>query len=570
MIKKDKKDKKTKKEKSSKKVSLFAMLIMLSVLPMVLSVAIISTMSLFITKNNMEKETESALYIVANNLANYCYENEITAINASNYYEYLDSLKEQGIEMAIVIDGAPCATSIKNENDYRIREIEFEKDIVADKAEIENGYYDKYVLIDEKVYYAYYMPIRSEGEIIGMAFAGKLQESVTGATKNIIFLFVGVAVCLLLIFVIVGLLFSRGLLKTFKTVGKSVDALSQGDLSERKARNSVVKEMHILMEETTAMQKNLAETIGKVKDVSQRLVENILEVTKLSESSSDRAKQITSAVDELTVATTGTAENVHDISSEMMEIGNCINDISGSVEHLYNSSENILQTNNEAQKNMNTIMENTKESVNAVNDIAVQIKQTNDSIKEIDTAVELILAISEQTSLLSLNASIEAARAGEHGKGFAVVAEEIRSLSDQSADGAEMIKKLAQTITDKSKKSVQLTERVHSLILLEQENVSKTQEKYEELSGEINQSVIEIKSIAEKTENLTNYKENIIGNIHDLSALSEENAASNQEVNANISEIISEVQMVNENCEKISCMAKELEEAVSYFHDGQN
>ena len=109
-----------------KKISLLGMLVILSVIPLILAVSIISVISLNITKSNLEKESKNKLYIVSNSLASYCRENEINAINASNYYEYLDSLKEQGIEMAIVIDGAPCATSIKNENDYRIREIEFE------------------------------------------------------------------------------------------------------------------------------------------------------------------------------------------------------------------------------------------------------------------------------------------------------------------------------------------------------------------------------------------------------------------------------------------------------------
>ena len=550
-----------------KKISLLGMLVILSVIPLILAVSIISVISLNITKSNLEKESKNKLYIVSNSLASYCRENEINAINASNYYEYLDSLKEQGIEMAIIIEGAPCATSIKNENDYRIREIELKKDIHTDGAEAEEGYFDNSVVIENKTYYAYYMPIKANGETIGMAFAGELQSNINGAINNIEISFLTAAFLLMVIFSGITLLFSRGLLKSFKAVSVNVNALSRGNLEKQEEQESFVKEMSALLKETDSMQRNLSETIGKVKDVSQDLTENVSEVTKMSESSAGRAMQISTAMEELSRATVGMAENVQDINEQMLEIGNCVNDISERIECLSQSAENILQTNNTAKVSMDLIMNNSEESVDAVADIEKQINETNNSIAQVDQAVELILSISQQTNLLSLNASIEAARAGAFGKGFAVVAEEIRRLSEQSAEGAEMIKNLAGTITEKSGRSVQLAQKVHALISLEQKNIAETQKKYEELSDEINRSVSDIRLIADKTEHLSLYKENVIDNVQNLSAISEENTASNEEVNANVSEIMSKVQTINENCEKMNEMAHELERSVSYFQN---
>lgn len=559
------KDKRQKRKKKEHKLSLFGILIMLSLVPIILSMTIISAMSFRIVKRNLEEDERDTLYIAASNLANYCYENEINAINASNYYEYLDSLKDRNIEMAIIIEGTPSATSIKNENEYRIREIPCEERFLLDHEGSEKGYYVQDVVIDDKIYYAYYMPIRSEGGIIGAAFAGELQENVTGATKKIIENFLIITVSLIAVFSMITLLCSRRLIKAFQMAGKRVNALSQGDLRKQDENKSIVREMDTLLAETAIMQENLLKVMGTVKEVSITLVEKIGETAKLSESSSDKARQITASVSELSTSSANMTGHVQEIQNQMLEIGNCVNDISENIEHLLQGSEEITQVNNAAKAAMDIILDNNQKSVNAVNDISIQIKATNDSIAEIDKAVELILNISGQTKLLSLNASIEAARAGEHGKGFAVVAEEIRNLSEQSAEGAEMIKKLASSITEKSRKSVRSTEVVCELIKEGQKSVSDTQAKYEDLSIHLDQSVSEIQFIAEKKDNLADYKERVIENVQDLSAISTENASSNDEVRVNINNIMSEIQLVNENCEGIDKIAGELDHLVSYF-----
>ena len=98
---------KVKKQKTLKKqgCSLFLLLMLLALAPVVLATVILSTTSLRLTRTNLEGSVQTTLHVTADNLAKYCKENEITAMNASGYYEYLDSLKEEDLEMAILADG---------------------------------------------------------------------------------------------------------------------------------------------------------------------------------------------------------------------------------------------------------------------------------------------------------------------------------------------------------------------------------------------------------------------------------------------------------------------------------
>ncbi len=83
---------------------------------------------------------------------------------------------------------------------------------------------------------------------------------------------------------------------------------------------------------------------------------------------------------------------------------------------------------------------------NQIQDTAKRLKRLGESSQQINEIVNLIQDVTEQTNVLSLNASIQAAMAGEAGRGFAVVAEEVQRLADRSARASSEISELVKNI----------------------------------------------------------------------------------------------------------------------------
>ena len=412
----------------------------------------------------------------------------------------------------------------------------------------------------------YYMPIYGgDGNFWGMSYAGKKESNVVGPIRTVVTKIIFVIFVLSILFLGVSLYLANKMGAVLVKTTKQLERLSEGHLDAEFDSESIVREFNAIVGAGSVLQQNLHSIIGKTKSVSLELKTGSDKVTKMAEYSQNGANQISAAMSDLAQGSMDMAESVQNISEQIGEIGTAVDNIFESTDKLVSMSSSMKNANDEAMEYMTQVSDSSEKSVGAVKDIAKQIDDTNTAVERIKSAVEMISSIASETNLLALNASIEAARAGDAGKGFAVVADEIKNLSEQTNESTLEIQEVVNEIVEKSERSVELSAEVAELIVKEQGYISDTKEKFNVLNGEIVGSIKEINSISDKVNVLNTSKDTITGSVQDLGAISQENAASNEEVSASVEGIAGSITSIAENSEDTNKLVEELVDTVGYF-----
>ena len=480
-------------------------------------------------------------------------------------YQFIDSLQDEHIEQTLFMEDERFITSIVDKDGNRAEGTKADPQI-WETVRAGNDYETDGVEIKGEEYYVYYMPVCSDdGEILGMAFAGERESIVQDAISDMLRSLVLRSVCLNVLFIAVMVYLSFKIRKPLLTTAEYIDQIANGNLSGNLEVKSVIREVTTLIRASVSLRDKLNSIVTEVDGHAAQLDSSMELLNTLASASSKGTNQIRQAVDELAATATSLAENVQTVNSRMLEMGDNVNAIHSETVTLNENSNKMDRANRNASESMNLVLESSHTSSDIITEMIVQVKATNEAIASISKAVELISDITAQTNLLSLNASIEAARAGQAGKGFAVVATEIKQLAEQSSQSADTIKKIADDILEKSNKSVELTERMRALAEKEQADIGGAKNGFDALSQIIEANVTTAGIIAEKTKNLEELKQTIINSITELSAISEENAASNEEVTANVSDIAQAVNKISDDTGTIKKASTDLEELMQYF-----
>ena len=269
----------------------------------------------------------------------------------------------------------------------------------------------------------------------------------------------------------------------------------------------------------------------------------------------------------MSAGATDTAEHVQNQLEQTQAIQEKVDEVAAAVEEIGSSMALTLKALEEGKQDIEHLASEVEVSVDNGNAVTEKLENLNQYMDEMNSIVELIGGITNQTSLLALNASIEAARAGEHGRGFAVVAEQIRTLADQSRESTERINQLVADLMDKANVSVEITEKVSEAVSLQNEKIDQTKEIFTTLNSEIGQVGSAIEGISSEVEELKSHSDIIETETVSLKEFAAQNAESAQITIEHMNELDSTVSKCNAATERVVGVSDKL---IGYVHETED
>ena len=570
-----------KDNEKTKYVSIRWTLVAVSVIPLVVISIFLTLISISTLKSGMISKTLSGLKstVVAvdagiNALNNDTYyldeNNELWKgdFNLTEHEEFIDSFTAgTNTDITIFYGKTRRATSLKNKSGQRIIGTDALSEI-SNTVLKGNDYSSSNTVINDENYYTYYIPLTNpDGEVIGMLFAGEPSASVDIRLKNSIIAVVSIAAIGIVISVIVCFFITEKIAKAIIHASDAVNSLAKGDLTTHV--NPVILKRHdelgLMGNGVENLIKELNTTIGNIKQISENVLSSGDNLEIMASQTSQTSTDISSAVEDISKGAVSQAEDVETATGEVSKMGELIEQITENIGNLSESSSVMQSAGEESSKIMQELSNSNDLTVAAVDRIAKNVEATDISVSQITEAVNLITDIASQTKLLSLNASIEAARAGEAGKGFSVVATEIQQLSEQSNSSAQKITDIVNRLSSDSQNSMEVMKEVKVRLDEQQDKLNETKQKFAEVIAGIINSREGAESINVQATSCDSARRTIVDIVQNLSAISEENAASSEETTASMVELNSTINILANSAKDLKELAVSLEKNISFF-----
>ncbi|MBP4052169.1 methyl-accepting chemotaxis protein [Chromobacterium violaceum] len=401
-------------------------------------------------------------------------------------------------------DQAEAAMANANRSVDKLRQIVQSGDAAALQHYVDREMYPALDPVSQRISALVDLQLRVAAE----EFSQSQQRAAFSHAANIALIAVGVVVGFLLAWVIV-----RGLLSELGGEPRDVVALAEriaeGDLDQKLAVKP--DDHHSIVASMARMQSALIQLVRNMQDITLRLSNSATELAAASE-------QVATSAEEQTRAASSMSASVEQLSVSICSVNDTAADV---------AKDSV--SSGELAHQGETIIDETLQTIGRVAEQARSSQQQADLMgsrsQEIANVIQVIRDVAEQTNLLALNAAIEAARAGEQGRGFAVVADEVRKLSERTAQSTTEI---SGSIRDMLDCSQHVVDNIHHTVDQMETGLAQAGRAREAVSG-ISGNVDRVKaSLATISISLNEQQQagtSIAANVEQVAQMSEETSA---------------------------------------------
>lgn len=400
----------------------------------------------------------------------------------------------------------------------------------------------------------------TDWKIISLTPMGYINKESNAIKITILLLGLGTLALAMLI----SLKVSQSISKPLKKLMNRIEAAKEGKLivSSDSNRND---EVSIVSNSFNSMIKNLGEIINSVKDTTEKIANGSKEIVFISEESYSISEEVAATMNITAEGAQYQAEKMTNATEVLNELSTVVEILQSHLKSTDSLVDSSIKIGQEAELSIEVLKSKSEETKLASGKIYSDIAELHSLMLKIINTTNMIAGLTEQTNMLSLNASIEAARAGEAGKGFTVVSEQVRKLAERTKTATgninDVVSKFAKKIEKLSKEAL----TIDNTISEQDKAIVETRESNEKILSSMERINEYTLKLSESVNRIYSQRDDTVKVIENVSAVSEETSAVTEEVTASAQEQILDMKNLSSAVQVLNDMIKKLDETISVF-----